>query len=48
MIVYLRGLFWALVVTIETKHDIKQVVIEAKRVVDQLQVMAGQLDCLAD
>ena len=35
-------------VTIETKQDIKQAVIEAKWVVDQLQVMAGQLDHLAD
>ena len=35
-------------VTIETKQDIKQAVIEAKRVVDQIQVMAGQLDRLAD
>ena len=35
-------------VTIETKQDIKQAVIEAKWVVDQLQVMAGQLDRLAD
>ena len=35
-------------VTIETKQDIKQAVIEAKRVVGQLQVMAGQLDHFAD
>ena len=41
-------LFWALVATSETKQNIKQAVIEAKRVADQLQVMAGQLDCLAD
>ena len=30
------------------KQNIKQAVIEAKRVADQLQVMAGQLDRLAD
>ena len=32
----------------ETKQNIKQAVIEAKRVADQLQVMAGQLDRLAN
>ena len=32
----------------ETKKNIKQAVIEAKRVADQLQVMAGQLDRLAN
>ena len=41
-------LSWALVATIETKQNIKQAVIEAKRVADQLQVMAGQLDHLAN
>lgn len=41
-------LFWALVATSETKQNIKQAVIEAKRVADQLQVMAGQLDRLAN
>ena len=30
------------------KQNIKQAVIEVKRVADQLQVMAGQLDYLAD
>ena len=37
-----------MVATSETKQNIKQAVIEAKRVADQLQVMAGQLDSLAD
>ena len=41
-------LFLALVATSETKQNVKQAVIEAKRVADQLQVMAGQLDRLAD
>ena len=41
-------LFWALVATREMKQNIKQAVIEVKRVADQLQVMAGQLDYLAD
>ena len=37
-----------MVATSETKQNIKQAVIEAKRVADQLQVMAGQLDRLAN
>ena len=43
-----QWLFWALIVTSETKQDIKQAVIETKKVADQLQVLAGQLDRLAD
>ena len=41
-------LFWALVATSKTKQTIEQAVIEAKRVADQLQVMARKLDHLAD
>ena len=37
-----------LVATGKTKQTIEQAVIEAKRVADQLQVMARQLDHLAD
>ena len=47
-IVYWLAVFWALVATSETKQNTKQAVIEAKRVADQLQVMAGQLDRLAN